>query len=249
MRKTIYGITDYLFAFGFCSLIGVRPAVHIWAIPDLLTHSFGGDVSEVLSKIDSQIDMGVGAGYALRAATSSAAWYAIQTLCRYEQRISRELTAKGFPTYLPLLRETRQWTDRKKVIESPVFGGYIFVRHDASPRSRVRVLETSGVVRMLGDNHAPVPVADFEIESLRRTLESNVACQRCEYPALGALVKIQTGPLAGISGRLVRIHNRLRLVLSVSTVRQAISVEVDLKDVQPAAQRPDAQVPPVNLRK
>ena len=196
-------------------------------------------MSEALSKIDlgQGRESGPESEYALAVNSSCAAWYAVQTLYRYEQRISRDLTAKGFLTYLPLLRETRQWTDRKKVIEVPAFGGYLFVRHDASSRNRVRVLETSGVVRMLGDNHSPVPVADFEIESLQRTLESNVACQRCDYLTAGAMVQVKSGPLAGIRGRLIRIHNGLRLVLSVPTVQQAISVEVDLKDVEPVGER------------
>ena len=203
--------------------------------------SNGGDVSEALSKIGR---ISSGSEYALAANSSCAAWYAVQTLYRHEQRIARDLTAKGFLTYLPLLRETRQWTDRKKTIEVPAFSGYLFARHDASSRNRVRILETSGVVRMLGDNHSPVPIADFEIESLQRMLESNVACQRCTNLTAGAMVQVKSGPLAGIRGRLIRIQNGLRLVLSVSSVQQAISVEVDLNDVEPAPERPGLQVPP-----
>ena len=100
-------------------------------------------------------------------------------------------------------------------------------------RSRVKVLQTVGVVRMLGDNHAPVPVADQEIESLRRILDSNLPCTKCECPAIGAVVHVKSGALAGVRGRLIRISNSLRLVLSVSTVSQAVSVEVDLADVEP----------------
>jgi transcription antitermination factor NusG len=164
-----------------------------------------------------------------------AEWYAVQTLYRYEQRIARDLTVKGFETYLPLLRETRQWTDRKKVIQVPAFGGYVFVRQEASLRNRVRVLETSGVVRILGDNHAPVAIPEIEVQSLRRMLESDTSCRRCEYLTLGTMVEVKRGALTGIRGRLVRIHNRLRLVLSVATVSQAISVEVDFEDVEAVA--------------
>lgn len=171
--------------------------------------------------------------FSATANLSNTAWYAVQTVYRHERRIVRDLIAKGFVTYLPLIRETRQWTDRKKVLEMPAFGGYVFVRHDASLRSRVRVLETAGVVRMLGDNHAPVPIADVEIESLRRMLESDVCCKKCEYLTVGTMVQIKRGALSGIIGRLLRVNNSLRLVLSVSTVSQAISVEVDLEDVEP----------------
>ena len=202
-------------------------------------------MGEALSKIGLGTNrIGSGPEYATALNSSCAAWYAVQTLHRHEQRISRDLTSKGFHTYLPLLRETRQWTDRKKIIAVPAFSGYLFARYDASSRNRVRILETFGVVRMLGDNHSPIPIEDFEIESLQRTLGSSVACQRCEYLTVGALVQVKSGPLAGIRGRLIRIHNGLRLVLSVSTVQQGISVEVDLKDVEPAAEGRALLVPP-----
>jgi transcription antitermination factor NusG len=188
-----------------------------------------------------------GLGFAATPAVAHTAWYAVQTLYRHEQRIASNLAVKGFATYLPLVRETRQWTDRKKIIDVPAFSGYIFVRHDASLGSRVRVLETAGVLRLLGDNHAPVPIPDIEIESLRRMLESNMTCTKCGYLTIGSLVQVKSGALAGIRGRLNRVNNSLRLVLSVSTVSQAISVEVDLDDVEPVPSSAGRQSSPCGL--
>jgi transcription termination/antitermination protein NusG len=186
-------------------------------------------MGEALSKNNSWTELSV-EGNPLKTE-----WYAVQTLYRYEHRIARDLTVKGFETYLPILRETRQWTDRKKVLEVPAFGGYVFIRQEASPRNRVRVLETTGVVRMLGDNHGPVPIPEIEIESVRRMIESGASSRKCELVTVGTMVEVKRGALTGIRGRLARIHNSLRLVLSVATVSQAVSVEVDLEDVEPIA--------------
>lgn len=60
------------------------------------------------------------------------AWYVVQTYSRCEQRVAKDLTAKGFETYLPLLRELRQWSDRKKMVETPAFSGYVFTRCEPS---------------------------------------------------------------------------------------------------------------------
>jgi transcriptional antiterminator RfaH len=163
------------------------------------------------------------------------AWFAIQTLYKYEFRVLRDLTAKGFTGYLPLLRETRQWTDRKKTIETPAFGGYLFLRHDSSLQSRSLVLNTSGVFRMLPDNHKPSAIADIEIESLRRALDSNMPCIRCELPPVGSRVRVKSGVLAGVEGQIVRIQNKSRLVILVSSIAQGISVEVDGMDVETIA--------------
>lgn len=161
-----------------------------------------------------------------------AAWFAIQTLYRYEFRVLRDLTVKGFTGYLPLFRERRRWTDRTKIIETPAFGGYLFLRFNSSLQSRSLVLNTSGVFRMLPDNHNPSAIADIEIESLRRTLDSNLPCAKCELPLVGTKVRVRSGALAGVQGQILRIHNKSRLVILVSSISQAISVEVDGIEVE-----------------
>jgi len=170
------------------------------------------------------------------------AWYAVQTGYRCEQRVATGLTVKGFTTYLPLLREVHQWKDRRKLIEVPAFSGYLFLHYDPSLRNRVKVLETNGVVRLLGGNHAPSQISEVEIEAVRRTLGSSVPCDRCDALTPGTLVKVTRGPLAGVQGRLARIKNGLRLIVTISTFSQAISAELNLSDVEAVLDRPGTNV-------
>lgn len=159
-------------------------------------------------------------------------WYAVQTSYRCEQRVALGLTRKGFNTYLPLLREVHQWKDRRKAVDVPAFGGYLFVHYQSNLQNRVKVLETSGVVRLLGGNHTPSRVSDLEIEAVRRTLSSGALCNRWDALTPGSMVRVTRGPLAGIQGRLVRIKNSLRLVVAISIFSQAISTELGLNDVE-----------------
>jgi len=165
--------------------------------------------------------------------TTQPQWFAIQTRYRYEQRVASDLTAKGLENYLPLLREVHDWKDRKKAVDVPAFGGYLFVRLEATQRNRVRVLETAGVVRLLGHQGEFEAVPDSEIESLRRSLKSGATCVRHPYMANGTLLRIERGPLSGLEGRLVRTANAFRLVVCVASVGQAIAVEVAREDVAP----------------
>jgi transcription antitermination factor NusG len=158
-------------------------------------------------------------------------WFAVQTRYRYEQRIANDLSAKGLESYLPTLHEVHEWKDRRKPMEVPAFSGYLFVRFEASLHNRVRVLETSGVVRLLGSQGQPQPVAESEIESLRLSLSSGVPCARHPYLAAGTSLRIKRGPLAGLEGTLVRMANALRLVVNVASVGQAIAVEIAREDV------------------
>jgi transcription antitermination factor NusG len=166
---------------------------------------------------------------------SGTAWFAVQTVYKHEFRALRDLTAKGFTAYLPLLHETRRWTDRTKIIDVPAFSGYLFLRHDSSLQSRSLVLNTFGVYRMLPDNHRPAAIADIEIESLRRTLKSDIPCTKCELPPVGTMVRVKSGVLAGVQGQLVRINNGFRLVILVSSISQAISVEVGFNEIESIA--------------
>lgn len=52
------------------------------------------------------------------------------------------------------------------------------------------------------------------------------------------MIGIMRGPLAGIQGRVVRINNKYRLVIAVSSISQAISVEVDVNDIEPIGDTP-----------
>lgn len=165
--------------------------------------------------------------------TTRPQWFAVQTRYRYEQRVASDLTAKGVENYLPVLREVRDWKDRKKTLEAAAFGGYLFVRFEETQRNRVRVLETSGVVKLLGSHNTLEPVPDNEIESLRLSLTSGAPCTRHPYLATGTLLRIERGPLKGLEGRLVRAANALRLVVCVASVGQAVAVEVAREDVAP----------------
>jgi transcription antitermination factor NusG len=161
----------------------------------------------------------------------ASSWFALQTRYRYEERIATELKAKGFESYLPTLREIHQWKDRKKVMDVPAFGGYLFARFEPSLKNRVRVLETAGVVKLLGNHGRPEPVPEGEIESLRLALESGAECDRHPCVEIGTPVKVRRGMLAGVQGRVVRIANSVKILVNVTSVCQAIAVEVHVDDI------------------
>lgn len=173
-----------------------------------------------------------------RPMSIGAAWYAIQTAYRCERGVEGDLKAKGFSTYLPLLREVHQWKDREKVVDVPAFSGYLFVNYEPTLANRVKVLETRGTLRLLGGNHAPSPISSREIEAIQRALDNNLRCEKIDPLTPGSMVRVTRGPLAGFQGRLVRIKNSLRLILIVTAFSQAISAELNLEDVEAVNDQP-----------
>jgi transcription antitermination factor NusG len=87
---------------------------------------------------------------------------------------------------------------------------------------------------VVGSGGRPEPVPDEEIESLRTLITSPSNYDCCPYLREGMLVKVVHGPLQGVKGRLVRETKSCRLVLSISLIQCAVSVEIDATSVAAA---------------
>jgi transcription termination/antitermination protein NusG len=105
--------------------------------------------------------------------------------------------------FLPTIQRLSQWTDRKKKVEVPLFAGYCFAR--LASEDRLAVLQSQGVVRLVGCMGRPVPIPDYEINWLRALVEthrSKLVAQ--QYFQEGMLVEVTNGPLLGVKGRLIQ---------------------------------------------
>ena len=168
-------------------------------------------------------------------------WFAVYTRSNFEKKVACELEARRVDSYLPLVEQVHQWKDRRKVVEMPVFPGYVFARFADEPWSRLNVLRALGVVRILGQGESIEPVPDGEVESIRRLLEAHVPCFAHPFLREGAWVRVKRGPLKDVEGLLVRVKSKTRLVLSVALLSQSVATEIDILDVEvlrPAAGRP-----------
>src|SRR3990172_9944587 len=85
---------------------------------------------------------------AKEAAAMSLDWYAIYTRSRHEKKVAGELAKKRIEVFLPLRKILSQWKDRRKEVQIPLFGGYVFIR--ISKSDRLQVLRTPGVVQFVG---------------------------------------------------------------------------------------------------
>ena len=162
---------------------------------------------------------------------TGACWYALRTRSRHEKRVEEQLSARGIEPFLPLIQRWRQWKDRRKQVAFPLFPGYCFARFPLA--DRVDVLKAHGVVQIIGNREGPVPVPEGEIEAVRRLVTSTLPYDPHPYLHEGMPVEVIRGPLAGVRGVLLRKGARARLVISVSLIQQAASVELDATDIAP----------------
>lgn len=157
-------------------------------------------------------------------------WVALYTRPRHEKRIFEEIQDKGIEGYLPLIPVLRQWSDRKKWVDEPLFRGYVFVHGDRV--EQYRSVQAHGVVRMVRFQGKPVRVRDEEIDQIKRILRDGKQIEACDPFAVGDWVSIICGPLTGVQGRLIEIQGGSRLVVAVPSINQALRFSVARADVK-----------------
>jgi transcription termination/antitermination protein NusG len=164
-------------------------------------------------------------------------WYACRTRPRAEKQVDRLLRLRGVGSYLPLLEQVKQWTDRKKRVSFPLFPGYVFARFNAGMIHDV--LRTPGVVTIVRRDRTPAAVRSDELESVRILVACvNAGClppEPVEFLEAGQEVIVAHGPFSGIRGVLVEDRGRARVVIRLSALRKALSVELPREIVRAAA--------------
>jgi transcription antitermination factor NusG len=162
-------------------------------------------------------------------------WFAFRVRPRHEKQVSIALREKGFVEFLPLYKSKRQWADRTKVVEMPLFPGYIFCSTQRT--SIVPVLMTSGVIDVVRAGTNPLPADKAEIEALQQTVSVDVPLEAWPYTEVGEAgsFSILRGPLAGLTGILVEVRRSQRLILSINLLRRSVLVEVHPEWVAPYA--------------
>ena len=163
---------------------------------------------------------------------SSSRWFALYVKSRHEQATETFLRHKGYETFCPTYQSRRIWSDRVKEVALPLFPNYLFCRFSIHDRT-VPVLGTPGVSRIVGLGDHPTPIEESEIAALQKIVSSRNAVMPWPYLQEGTGVRIERGPLSGISGILISLRKHHRLIVSVSLLRRSVAVEVERTWVAP----------------
>ncbi len=164
-------------------------------------------------------------------------WYAIQTRPRHEKKVDEDLKSLGFSTYLPLIKQIRQWTDRRQAVEVPIFPRYLFIHSAYSPHMHQSVISRWGVCSFVGIRGQALPIPDQEIANIEILLKSGVPAEPFPFLNIGDRVRCRGGALDGLEGILVSKNKDYSLVVSFELLRRSLSVRLFDFEVEPVQQR------------
>jgi transcription antitermination factor NusG len=165
-------------------------------------------------------------------AQQEPSWYAVHTMARHEKRIAAQFEEKSVCTFLPLLHQVHTWSDRRKVVEIPMFSCYAFVHMVQTVEERLKVLRTPGVLGFVGSERQGTPIPDEQIESLRKAISEKLPCLPHPFISVGKRVRICGGSLNGVEGILMRQGADQSLIISVELLQRSVSIRVEGYDIE-----------------
>ena len=163
---------------------------------------------------------------------SSFRSYAVRVRAQRESQVDTALRARGYLPFLPTYKERVQWSDRIKTRESALFPGYLFCAFDE--KSPLPVLTTPGVLGVVNSQNRFLPIAEEELDGIRRALDGALTVRPWTAFQRGDRVRITCGPLAGLTGEVVRVKNDWRLILRINLLNRAVAVDLDQRWVMAA---------------
>ena len=153
-------------------------------------------------------------------------WYAVHVRSRYEKKVHQLFVVMGVESSLPLIKTTRQWSDRKKKVEMPLFRGYVFVKIDIN-KDKLNILKADSVVKFIGIKKKPSRIPDEEIHWVHMMVEESKEVQNEKEIPVGQKVHVIAGPFKGVEGVVMRSGNQSRLVVVIESIMHAVSVEIN----------------------
>ena len=154
-------------------------------------------------------------------------WHAVYVNSRAEKKVYAALVSRKLDAYLPIVKTMRQWSDRKKLVQVPLFSGYVFVSITAAEYDRV--LETPGVVSYVRSEGKVARIRDEEIARLRELVDLGYQIEA--RPAkknlkTGTKVRIGSGVLKGIEGFVVGTGDQRRVELLLESIGHTLIVRL-----------------------
>jgi transcription antitermination factor NusG len=155
-------------------------------------------------------------------------WYALYTKPRWEKKIDMLLKKKGIECWCPLQKLEKQWSDRKKIIEEPLFRSYVFVRIEETESAKVKM--TDGVLNFVFYLGKPAIIREEEIDMIQKYLgekEATLQLISDEGFREDTKIRINYGVFMDREG-VVTYSDKKKVYVRLQSLGQVMVVELSL---------------------
>ena len=158
-------------------------------------------------------------------------WYAIYTKARNEKKVAKLLSRAGIEHFLPLIKREKVWSDRRKIVEEPLFSSYLFVYVGLT--EQYTVVSTPGVVRFISFEGRKVPVRVEQLEAVKVFIETgeDITLNEADY-STGKRVRVIAGSMKGLEGVLIKHLGKQKVKVEVDAIRHSIYLNLPMSQLE-----------------
>ena len=164
-------------------------------------------------------------------------WIVVRSKPRSEKIAYAQLKEKGIESYLPLLKERRKWSDRKKWVEFPLFSSYLFAKIEI--KNSIFILQTNGVSSLVKFGEVIAIVQDEVVHAIKLAIDGGYQLTPAEYFIAGNAVEVIEGPMRGVKGIVAQLKGKDRLVIKIDAIQQALSIDIDTRFIKNIKRKSD----------
>jgi transcriptional antiterminator RfaH len=159
-------------------------------------------------------------------------WFAIYTKSRSEKKVFERLNDAGHESFLPLITEVRQWSDRKKKVKSPLIKSYVFVK--VKKKNLRPIFNIPGVVTVLKHLGEPAIVTEVEINNLKILTNNSEATKTVAPMSLkrGIPVQVVYGPFEGLNAIYLSNSGKHRVIVKVEALNSFTEITLPLSHIK-----------------
>lgn len=157
--------------------------------------------------------------------TSNTSWYAVYVKSRAEKKVAIEFDYEKVNYYLPLVKKLKQWSDRKKWVEEPLFRSYIFV--NIKQLDYYKILQIPGTVKYITFEGRAVPIPEAQINAIKYYLEENDPENLDDSKwEKGIKIEIISGSMAGLTGELIEVRGKKTVKVEIEAIGSTLLIHV-----------------------
>ncbi|KHJ38150.1 hypothetical protein PBAC_16910 [Pedobacter glucosidilyticus] len=158
-------------------------------------------------------------------------WYAIYTKPRFEKRVAELLSSNNIQNYCPINKVIRQWHDRKKLVEEPLFTSYVFVK--LNERELWKAKTITGVINYVYWLGKPAIIQEKEIEAIKNFLETHGTVSIIKTAiSINDKVKINSGLFIDNEGEVLSIKGK-QVQIQIPVLNITLVANLDTIEIQP----------------
>lgn len=155
---------------------------------------------------------------------TTSKWHVLYVNSRCEKRVHERIQEAGVESFLPMVKTEKTWSDRKKIVEEPLFKSYVFV-NVTSPMDFYKALSVNGACAYIKFGREYAVVRDYEIEQIKLFIgcdEITEVKTTVELPKVGETRKIVCGPLGGLECEVLRADTTSKILVRIDSLQQSL---------------------------